>query len=119
MSCELIKDGEISAIVCGVNKNNLGDKVEAPEDIKFDKSTNLTIIYNDKIINIPWKSNSVEEVLSLFDIENFIKELSKLLKGECPNIITVLASEPLTGTVYEYGNYGDYWVVCGKLLGYA
>ncbi len=119
MSSELIKDGKISAISCGGNKKELGDKIEKPEDIEFDKATALTVIYDNKIINVPWKNKEGEEALSLLDIENFIKELSKLAKGELQNIITVLASEPLRGTVYEYGNYGDYWIVYGKLLGYA
>ena len=119
MGNELIKDEKISAISCGANKKELGDKIEKPEDIEFDKATALTVIYDNKIINVPLKNKEGEEALSLLDIENFIKELSKLSKGELQNIITVLASEPLMGTVYEYGNYGDYWIVYGKLFGYA
>lgn len=117
MSSELIKDGKISAISCGANRNKLGDKIEKPEDIEFDKATALTVIYDNKIINVPWKNEEGEEVLNLLDIENFIKELSK--SEEFQSIIIVLASEPLMGTVYEYGNYGDYWIVYGKLFGYA
>ena len=117
MGNELIKDEKISAISCGANKKELGDKIEKPEDIEFDKATALTVIYDDKIINVPWKNKEGEEVLSLLDIENYIKELSK--SEEFQSIIIVLASEPLMGTVYEYGNYGDYWIVYGKLFGYA
>ena len=114
MNSKLIKEEKISAIACGINKKELGHIIEKPEYIEFEKATKLTVIYEDKIINIPWRKKEGEYFLSLLDIENFIKELSKN-----QNIITVLASEPLTGTVYEYGNYGDYWVVYGKLLGYA
>lgn len=117
MGSELIKDGKISAISCGANKKELGDKIEKPEDIEFDKATALTVIYDNKIINIPWKNKEGEEVLSLLDIEDYIKGLSK--SEEFQSIIIVLASEPLMGTVYEHGNYGNYWVVYGKLFGYA
>lgn len=117
MSSELIKDGKISAISCGANRNELGDKIEKPEDIEFDKATALTVINDNKIINVPWKNKEGEEALSLLDIEDYIKELSK--SEEFQSIIIVLASEPLRGTVYEYGNFGDYWIVYGKLFGYA
>ena len=117
MGSELIKDGKISAISCGANKKELGDKIEKPEDIEFDKATALTVIYDNKIINIPWKNKEGEEVLSLLDIEDYIKGLSK--SEDFQSIIIVLASEHLMGTVYEHGNYGNYWVVYGKLFGYA
>lgn len=34
-------------------------------------------------------------------------------------IITVITDYPLEGAIYEYGNYGDYWVEKGSHMGYA
>lgn len=34
-------------------------------------------------------------------------------------VITVLAEEPLEGTVYRYGSRGDFWEKIGTLGGYA
>lgn len=33
--------------------------------------------------------------------------------------ILLVAESPLNGTVYRYGNYGDYWVKIGETMGYA
>ena len=34
-------------------------------------------------------------------------------------IITVVVLSALSGDVYQYGNYGDYWIYWGTLHGYA
>lgn len=39
--------------------------------------------------------------------------------GFTKGVITVLAERPLDGTVYRYGNHGDYWECIGKTVGYA
>lgn len=33
--------------------------------------------------------------------------------------ILLVAESPLNGTVYRYGNYGDYWAKIGETMGYA
>lgn len=55
-----------------------------------------------------------ENTMTLQDIEDKAKKDFKNL-----SLITVLVSRPLSGEVYEYGNYGDYWVKTGDLIGYA
>lgn len=34
-------------------------------------------------------------------------------------IIILLAESPLSGKVFQYGNYGDFWVEHGTTKGYA
>lgn len=35
------------------------------------------------------------------------------------DLITVLVESPMGGKIYQYGNHGAYWVLHGKLNGYA
>lgn len=35
------------------------------------------------------------------------------------NIIILIAENPLSGKVFKYGNYGDFWVEHGTTRGYA
>ena len=102
MSSELIKDGKISAISCGGNKKELGDKIEKPEDIEFDKATALTVIYDNKIINVPWKNKEGEEALSLLDIENFIKE-ENINNGIIYNCVKHKVPFVLAGSIRDDG----------------
>ena len=47
-----------------------------------------------------------------------LDEISRQL-GERAAIITVIVDDPFVATVYQWGNYGDCWVILGTLAGYA
>lgn len=55
-----------------------------------------------------------DKSITLKDIEDRAKKEFKHVV-----LITVLAESPLSGAVYQYGNYGDYWTKIGDLIGYA
>ena len=55
-----------------------------------------------------------DKSITLQDIEDRAKKEFKHVV-----LITVLAESPLSGAVYQYGNYGDYWTKIGDLIGYA
>ena len=55
-----------------------------------------------------------DKSITLQDIEDRIKN-----EFEYVGLITVLAESPLSGAVYQYGNYGGYWTKIGDLIGYA
>lgn len=49
-----------------------------------------------------------------------LKEIADQLSDEYgANIITVIIISPLSGSVLQYGNYGDEWWEVGTLNGYA
>ena len=49
-----------------------------------------------------------------------LKEIAdQVLKEHGFHIITVITDGPLDGEIYEYGNYGDYWIKKGEHMGYA
>ena len=49
-----------------------------------------------------------------------LKEIAdQVLKEHGFHIITVITDRPLEGEIYEYGNYGDYWIMKGHHMGYA
>ena len=55
-----------------------------------------------------------DKSITLKDIEDRAKKEFKHVV-----LITVLAESPLSGAVYQYGNYGGYWTKIGDLIGYA
>ena len=56
-----------------------------------------------------------EEPLSFGDILQKCKD-----KGYIGGIILVIAENPLSGDIYQYGNYNDdYWYQVGDMKGYA
>ena len=76
------------------------------------------------IIDIFWKednSNYYERIYVQDEDSLTLKDCYNLAvkNGFTKGIITVLAERPLSGDVYRYGNYGDYWTRIGRLAGYA
>jgi len=124
MSCEVFGKGEIIGIACGVNRNELGKKVD-PKEIVFDSEdmtfvrvyagidgervlpqwSELETIYQD---GVPiFQSNHI----SLADIQEQFQE---------HGYITVWCEGPMSGTIYNWGNCLDgIWRVRGILSGYA
>ena len=73
----------------------------------------LKIIFDDKCIT---KYLTDESVLNI--------KFSEVLQIAHENaysegVITLIAESPLAGKVYEYGNYGSFWVDHGETRGYA
>lgn len=73
----------------------------------------LKIIFNDKCIEIIL---SDESSLS-YTFTDVLNEAYK--NGYSEGVITLIAESPLAGEIYEYGNYGLYWVRHGETRGYA
>lgn len=92
------------------NKIN-GNKVGADDGI-------LTIIYADreiakaKQITLVPIGTPEDKFISLNDCLNLIE-----FDGE--GIVTVIRECALHGEIYQYGNYGDFWVEHGTTKGYA
>ncbi len=47
-----------------------------------------------------------------------LSEIVRQLSNKC-RIITIIHNEPLTGEIWQYGNYGDSWWKIGVLDGYT
>ena len=47
-----------------------------------------------------------------------LKEIADRLR-EKTDLITVIVQRPLSGEIYQWGNYGDEWWQIGELDGYA
>ena len=47
-----------------------------------------------------------------------LKEIAEQLR-EKTDLITVIVQRPLSGEIYQWGNYGDEWRQIGELDGYA
>lgn len=82
---------------------------------------------NDKIgyadvIKIIFKEKCVDKYLGNERCIDFtFQEVMELAKtnGWQDGTIMLIAESPLKGKVYQYGNYGDYWVEHGETRGYA
>ena len=126
MSCEFISDekGELKMIACGVNRNELGMKVD-PEEVVFD-SEDMTMVkvfvgLDYERVLPEWSMTKTAyhcdvaiydyQVLSLKDIEEQFRDYG---------YITVWCEGPMSGTIYNWGNTLERdWRVRGYLAGYA
>lgn len=62
-----------------------------------------------------------EERSKMMEIKYYVltlKEIADRLR-EKTDIITVIVQRPLSGEIYQWGNYGDGWWQIGTLDGYA
>ena len=136
MSCEFISDekGELKMIACGVNRNELGMKVD-PSKIVFD-SEDMTMVkvyvglLEEKCVEPKWSKikTAYQEDVGVYDYQEDVtvyeyKELSlKDIEEQFRDYgyITVWCEGPMSGTIYNWGNTleGD-WRVRGYLAGYA
>lgn len=73
----------------------------------------LKIIFNNKCINMILSDESSLN----YTFTDVLNEAYK--NGYYEGVITLIAESPLDGKVYEYGNYGLYWVRHGETRGYA
>lgn len=55
------------------------------------------------------------------DDDKFItlEDCRKMIDITEGNTVTVIFDDDIQGEIYQYGNYGDYWVKYGETNGYA
>jgi len=106
---------------------NKEDKQLGELELLKTDSVNYTFIYLGSVSNLKqvddleWRKDY--EYLEYFGVAAerlTLKEISDQINKRYPNhIITVFVDGPLKGRIYQYGNYGDYWIDYGETIGYA
>lgn len=72
----------------------------------------------EKVI-LTWRTDKERsEMMGIRYLVLTLKELADRL-GEKADLITVIVQRPLSGEIYQWGNYGDEWWQIGTLDGYA
>ena len=66
---------------------------------------------------LKWRKD--EELASMCECSIAVLTLKEIVDQLGNRIITVFISEPLNGTILQYGNYGDEWWEIGSFCGYA
>lgn len=89
--------------------NNISSTgIDSQKKMYVDK---YTIVFDDKVI----VGRLMEEEMSLDDVTNIAKSNGYNNQG----VLTVIIETMLNGTIYQYGNYGNYWVKHGTTKGLA
>jgi hypothetical protein len=107
-------------------------QVENPDEVKlWDDMSNIIILVRDadnfpnekvvKLNELKWRKDEFAEkefgeefmYITLADISDQIT-----VKGYDGSIM-VIYEAGLDGTIYRYGNHGDYWEIVGQLAGWA
>ena len=101
--------------------------IEKPEDVTVCQFTGVTqtAVYAGGLgwltpaENLEWRTD--EEAVADFGEPMKVLTLDEIRRqlGETTVIITVIVDDPFVATVYQWGNYGDQWVLLGTLAGYA
>lgn len=81
----------------------------------------ITIICDDATEN---KTPRVKKLYpsalgSPYDKAVTLNDCLKIIEFDGEGMVTVIFEEPLHGKIYQYGNYGKYWVKHGTTVGYA
>lgn len=87
------------------------DKINSKNSIGY--ADYLKIIFADKCIDVFLED---ERCLD-YTFDEVIQEAKQ--KGWEDGTILLIAESPLAGKIYQYGNYGSYWVEHGTTSGYA
>lgn len=106
--------------------------VDNPDEvILYDEMASIIILVHDaenfpnektvKLDELKWRKDEFADkeygenfmYITLADISNQLKE--KGVQGS----IMVMYETGLDGTVYRYGNHGEYWEIVGQLAGWA
>jgi hypothetical protein len=114
--------------------HNIGmlQPIDNPEKVAlYDEMANIIILVHDaenfpnekavKLNDLKWRKNEFADkefgeefmYITLADISSQITE-----KGYNGSIM-VIYETGLDGTIYRYGNHGDYWEIVGQLAGWA
>lgn len=104
-------------------------KIDNPQNVRIyeqDFVNNVTVFIHDK----HYKWQNVTDKLKWHNmrsehkdcIDEFLylslEEIADQLSWE-ESVIMVMIEEPMKGTIYQYGNHGEYWEEVGELCGYA
>lgn len=101
-------------------KYNAGEKVDINEVIWGDNGMDKAAVYVGGLTNLCKVEPEWNEAFNReFGIVKSLtlREIAKTYKSV--GIITVFVDCALESYCLQYGNYGDYWVMHGKLRGYA
>lgn len=114
--------------------HNIGmlQAIDNPEKVAlYDEMANIIVLVHDaenfpnekvvKLNDLKWRKDGIAEkefgeefmYITLADISNQITA-----KGYDGSIM-VIYEKGLDGTIYRYGNHGDYWEIVGQLAGWA
>ena len=108
-----------------MNARTLGQKINADKIIHKDDSVDMARVYIGSFIqgNLVDVTNELswnDEQYDNGDLANLsLKEIAEQLSDREERMITVVELSTLSGSIYQYGNYGNYWVYYGTLFGYA
>lgn len=73
----------------------------------------IEIVFENKCVEIFLCDDSCLN----YTFEEVLQEAKR--NGYAEGRIILIAESPLSGKVYQYGNYGNYWVEHGTTRGYA
>ena len=101
-------------------------KITNPEEFEicpFD-GMNVSRVYVGGVaelerVILTWRTD--KERSEMIEINCYVltlKEIADQLR-EKTDLITVIVQRPLSGEIYQWGNYGDEWCQIGELDGYA
>lgn len=76
----------------------------------------LHIIFGEKHVT-HFPSEGKELTMTFAEVMNIAKKNGYDTKED--KVIILLVESPLSGKVFQYGNYGDFWVEHGTTRGYA
>ena len=108
------------------------EKIQHPESYEicaFDGITASTV-YKGSFSNLScisrtliWREDDEAGELcykpyKVLTLEEITKQMTNLYGGKCP-MLTIFNESPLSGSILQYGNYGDSWYKIGDLNGYA
>lgn len=106
---------------------HLLEKIREPEkwEICEDDSVTCATVYEGSFGNLrrserlKWRFDDTQS--DYFGFPNKIITLAEIAEQlrDHADIITVFVDEPLYGKIFQYGNYGDFWVYLGEFAGYA
>lgn len=65
---------------------------------------------------LKWRTKEVEYLGDLKFLK--LSEIAEQLK-DSTRMITIISESPLSGEIWQYGNYGDSWWKIGTICGYA
>ena len=86
-------------------------KIKLEDSIGY--ADNIKIIFDEKCVD-KFLGNERCTDYTFREVLQVAKE-----NGWKKDVILLIAENPLNGTIYQYGNYGDYWGEHGTTRGYA
>lgn len=66
-----------------------------------------------------WRSDLSHERIMVLNLDEIRNQICGTGEDYKRKIITIFQDGPLSGTILQYGNYGDEWFIIGETAGYA